>query len=157
MKAVKTTRTQLQPDDPGPDAWAREIKPHSATYFNTIMLQRTRREPTGPEVWRSDHFALERMARDLRRDTIAHLFYAGQTSVVAAAEWLGQRIGRGLRASAAALAPLGRWLERRIDDFDARAARWQREHREAFLAQSADVYELERRMRALERSFQRPL
>jgi uncharacterized protein DUF3563 len=155
---MKATIVNLPPPvstEPDGTAWAEDIRPHAATYFNAEMLHRTSGPVGGQHAgWPSDYFALERMARDLRRDNIAQLIYAAQISASDAASSLNARIGKGLKALATALA---RWLEHAIDDFDARASRRQQERREAFLSQATDVFDLERRMRELERSCQRPV
>jgi hypothetical protein len=97
------------------------------------------------------------MARDLRRDNIARLIYGGQIWIGDLADRVGVAASQGFSAIGRWLAPLGRWIDRAVDRFDARAARWQRERREAFLAQSIDIYDLERRIRSLENRSQRPL
>jgi hypothetical protein len=141
-----------------PEQWAADIRPHSASYFTTEMLQRTSRGSTAQDSsWSSDHFALERMARDLRRDNIARLIYGGQIWIADVGDRLGPAARQGFAAIGRWLAPLGRWIERAVDRFDARAARWQSERREDFLAESTDVYDLERRIRSLERRSRRPL
>src|SRR5450631_393487 len=138
MKTVISGLTRRHPDDPTSDAWLSDIKPHAATHFTAEMLRRTR-EPADPAsaMWPSDHFALERMARDLRRDSIARVVYAGQLWISEGAGLLGARIRSGLRAVGAWGAPLARWVEGAIDDFDVRAGRWQRERREALLSQAS--------------------
>ena|SRR5579862_2140848 len=155
MKAVIPNAAQSGSPDPGINSWRTAIKPQKATYFSAEMLHRTRgRLDEGYLNGAVDYFALQRMARDLRRDNIARVIYAAQLRIGDAAAWLAAWVGSRLPALGARIA---RRLDRAIDGLDARAARWQSERREAFLAGSIDLYDLERRMRELEHWSQRPL
>ena len=78
MKAVIFSMPWRHHDVPASDAWIGDIKPHAPTYFTAEMLHRTSDADEAHQPWLTDHFALDRMARDLRRDNIARLIYSTQ-------------------------------------------------------------------------------
>lgn len=132
-------------------SWADDIKAHNATYFTAEMLHRTSEADLEPAtVWSVDHFALERMARAMRRDHIAQLVYATQLGVAKAAMSI-------FGVARVMLAPVTAAFTTGLDAAANRAAAWQRKRREAYLSEATDVYDLERRMRDMERRYHRSL
>ena len=136
-------------EDNASGSWADDIKVHNATYFTAEMLHRTSEADGEPaSVWSVDHFALERMARAMRRDHIAQMVYVAQLGVAKAATSV-------VGAVRAAMTPVTSALAAGLEAAANRAAGWQRKRREAYLSEAADVYDLERRMRDMERRYHR--
>ncbi len=113
------------------------------------MLQRTTGPLIAPE--RLDYVVVERVARDMRNRYIASPVRAGQGR-------LGQPLGASC-ASGHRTCPMkgrpaweganlvGRFFRRLVGQ----VYRLERQRREAYLASATDIYDLERRMRELER------
>jgi hypothetical protein len=137
MKHAADRKILVPSDDNVGPSWADDIKAHNATYFTAELLQRTREAESPDPVWTTDLLALERMARAMRRDHIASLVYAAQLRIAS--------------ALAVARAAAGRLLAAFSEAASNRVAGWHRARLEAYLGESFDVYDLERRMRALER------
>ena len=125
------------------------VIPGNKDDYSAEMLQRT----TGLPVWPSheDRFALERVARDMRQDYIASVFRRAQKAITDAirARRLTVKAARAmtrhpLRESMNAVA---RFFQR----LAANEYRIERERREAYLAGATDIYDVERRIRELER------
>ena len=151
MKTATGRVIVVPTNDNAANSWTDDIRAHHATYFTAKLLQRTSEHPTAEDaVWSTDHLALLRMARTMRRDEIARMVYAAQLAA-------GPLLAGIARLTRRALQAVGNALSRVPARIAARSARWDRARSEPFLSEATDIYDLERRMRDLEHRNQRSL